>query len=397
MTRSRAADRAPRVLLAAVGDANAECTWSGTPHHIVMHGRALGVVDAGLALETTAPDWRRRRFVWNAVRLMTHLEHGGYQFSESFVERLWRSVALRPDDTLINVFPLYPSRLFARHSGQKWFFIDQTLNQAFDFYALPVGPRMAADAMARERAQFRAAAGVIAQSAWAARDVVETYGVPPEKVHIAIAGANIDRGVLAAWETGRTFEERSAERPLRLVFVGKEWRRKGLDRLLRALALARTEGAAVELVVIGVDPAFLPDELARTDGVVWAGFIDKRRELPRFLNTVADCDVGCLLSCAEAGGISLREFVRLGLATLAPAVGGAPEYVVEGASDLVGADASDAEIATIVTRLAGDRDDLSLRRRIAWERRHEASWDVPVRAIGRLIGRDPGCEQGSAA
>jgi glycosyltransferase involved in cell wall biosynthesis len=121
--------------------------------------------------------------------------------------------------------------------------------------------------------------------------------------------------------------------------------------------------------------------------VVWAGFIDKRRELARFLDTIADCDVGCLLSRAEAGGISLREFCRLGVPTIAPDVGGAPEYVLSRASDLVPPHAPDEVIASVITRLARDREELARRRRLAFERRHEASWDKAIDSIGRLVGR----------
>lgn len=377
----------PRVLLAAVGNANDERTWSGIPHHLLTYGRALHVIDVGLGLETTRLHWKLRRIAWNALRLATRFERGGYQFSNVFLERLWRPANILPDDTLINVFPIYPAQLFERHTGSKWFYIDQTLNQAFAQYGLAVPAGVASDAIERERRQYHAAAGVIAHSAWAAQDVMNTYAVPHEKVHVAIAGANLDRTVLAKWEEGRTFEERSPNRLLRLVFVGKEWQRKGLDRLLRATAIARARGAAAEVVIIGLDPRSLPLELARAAGTVWAGFIDKRHDLSRFLDTIAGCDVGCLLSRAEAGGISLREFCRLGLPTIAPDVGGAPEYVIREASDLVGPDASDENIAEIIFRLAGDRKELTRRRRVAFERRHEASWDDAIQRIGSLIGR----------
>lgn len=379
-----------RVLLAAVGDARDPGTWSGTPYHVLLHGRALGIVDDGLPLDVTAPAWRRRRLGWNAVRLVTRREKGGYQYSEAFLDALWSQVSLRPDDTLVNMFQLYPSRLFERHRGAKWFYVDQTLNQVFHDYGMAglVGPRIAADALARERAQYEACAGVIGQSEWAARDLLETYGLPPEKVHVAVAGANIDRDALAAWEAGRAHAPASAGRPLRLFFVGKEWRRKGLDRLIRAVTLARDEGASVEVVVIGIDPATLPSDLAGAGGVTWAGFIDKRRALRRFLDTVADCDVGCLLSRAEAGGISLREFCRLGLPTIAPAVGGSPEYVHEPAADLVAPEAPDEAIAAIIGRLAGDRGELERRRRLAFEARHLASWDTAVAKLGALVGRE---------
>lgn len=377
----------PRVLLAAVGDSNDERTWSGTPFHMLAYGRALGVIDAGLPLDASAPHWRSRRLMWNALRIVAAFERGGYQYSEEFLERLWQRADVRSDDTLINVFQLYPSRLFEQHRGAKWFFVDQTLSQAFSSYGLKVGKRMAVDAIQRERDQYHRASGVIAQSSWAARDIVSNYGVPEDRVRVSIPGANLDREAFAAWDGCRRSEPRSPDGPLRLVFVGKDWQRKGLDRLLRATAIARREGAPIEVVVIGVDSKTLPSEYAIADDVIWAGFIDKRRELNRFLDLIAACDVGCLLSRAEAGGISLREFAMVGLPTLAPDVGGAPEYVLEGASSLVGPSASDETIAAIIVDLARNRQELARRRRLAFERRQEASWNLTIAEIGGLIGR----------
>jgi glycosyltransferase involved in cell wall biosynthesis len=102
---------------------------------------------------------------------------------------------------------------------------------------------------------------------------------------------------------------------------------------------------------------------------------------------VAACDVGCLLSLAEAGGMSLREFCRLGIPTIAPLTGGSPEQVVEGATHLVAPDAPDAEIADILLRLATKPGLLARQKEIAWRERKAADWDRSVAQIGNIIGR----------
>jgi len=52
------------------------------------------------------------------------------------------------------VFQLYPPSVAADETIEKWFYIDLTLTQLFDYYELraSVGRAIAADAMARERA-----------------------------------------------------------------------------------------------------------------------------------------------------------------------------------------------------------------------------------------------------
>jgi glycosyltransferase involved in cell wall biosynthesis len=381
-----------RVLLASVGDAGDPATFSGTPYHCLQAGLETGAVDSGLALETGGTVWRCQRLIWNLFRLTTTGQYGGYQWSEPFLERLWRQVKIPPGSIVVNFFQLFSTTIAADPQYRRWFYIDQTLHQLFTYYGFGsiVPKAVVDDAIARERDQYHAADGVICHTNWAARDVVISYGVPAERVHVVHCGANLDLRALCAWENSQHLKSGvnraiQPNRPLRLVFVGKEWSRKGLDRLLRALNLARTAGSSAELLVIGVNRADLPRNLAAAPGVHWAGFIDKRREPRKFIDMVGACDVGSLLSRAEAGGMSIREFVRLGLPTIVPLTGGSPEFAVEGASHLFAPDASDGEIAEIIVRLATDADLLAKERAIAWAARKSAGWEHAVRQISQII------------
>jgi glycosyltransferase involved in cell wall biosynthesis len=216
------------------------------------------------------------------------------------------------------------------------------------------------------------------------------YGVPPERVHVVIQGASIDRGVYKEWESlasearARRAAELEAGAPLRIVFVGKYWHRKGLDRLLRALAIARSVGAELTLRVIGCTQEELPLELRSTPGVEWCGFVDKRRDPLRFLRLVSECDIGCLLSRAEAGGIAIREYVALGLIILGTAAGGAPEQMLRDAALIVPVDAGDDEIAQTLIALNGDFERVKQLRCLAWQGRHSGLWTQSVKQLKRL-------------
>jgi glycosyltransferase involved in cell wall biosynthesis len=328
------------------------------------------------------------------AQIFSGRQRGGFQYSDGFLKALWQQAELPERATIINFFQLFPSSLLENSGYRLWFYIDQTLSQLFDYYAF--GSRLPAhvvdDAKRRERDQYRSAAGIICHSRWAAVDVMSTYGIPAERVHVVFYGANLDRSSLNLWEARQADRygsggTRASNGVLRLVFVGKEWKRKGLDRLLRAMAMANRSGAKIELLAIGIDPKDLPSELRRVPGVEWAGFVDKRREAGRFIDMVAACDVGCLLSLAEAGGMSLLEFCRLGLPTIAPLTGGSPEQVVEGATHLVPPDAPDAEIAEVLLRLATDPGLLARQKEVAWRERKAADWDRSVAQIGKIIGR----------
>ena len=288
---------------------------------------------------------------------------------------------------ITNCFPLFAPSVIKDRTIEKWFFIDQTLLQLFDYYEQRplIGRRIAEDAIEREREGYCAATGIIVHSHWAAESVIRDYGVPTQRVHVVVPGANIDPVEYARWEAEeeerRTDTEETDERPLRLVFVGKYWQRKGLDRLLRALAVARCSGLSATLRVIGCQRETVPSDLRNVDGVEWIGFLDKQADAARFLRTVAECDVGCLLSRAEAGGIALREYHALGLVVLGTDAGGAPEHMISNASLIVPTQAAEEEIATTLLDLEKDLPRFARLRAIAWQRRHSALWEETVRQI----------------
>ncbi|MHB8734313.1 MAG: glycosyltransferase family 4 protein [Terriglobales bacterium] len=379
------------VYLAAVGDVNSPVTWSGIPYHFFQAAHAAGLVDVGLPLAAEGVAWHARRLAWNALRRLGGDRKGGYQYSVSFLERLWRPWrCVLGGSSVINCFQLYPPSLVADPSVEKWFFLDQTLTQLFDDYGLraTVGRRIAADALEREHAGYVAARGVVVHSHWAAAGV-RACGIAAEKIHVIVPGPSLDRDLYRTWEVGRSARAaRSASEPLRLVFVGKYWQRKGLDRLLRALQRARRQGLNATLRVLGCPREAVPTWMRDVAGVEWIGFLDKRREAQRFLDLVAECDLGCLLSRAEAGGIAIREFHALGLPVLATRVGGAPEHTLAGASCLISADAGEAEIAGVLMGLDRDRTRLERLRVSAWSQRHAASWDVAADAWCKLIKED---------
>ena len=382
--------------LAAVGDANDPRTWSGIPYHLLRAGRGAGLFDAGLALETGGVGWAGRRIGWNLARAPRLERPGGFQYSPAFLERLWRPAraALR-GATVINCFPLYPPSLVADAGVAKWFYIDQTLTQLFDYYRVrsTIGARIAGDALARERLGYSAARGIIAHSEWAANSVIDDYGIARDKVHVVVPGANVDADRYRAWEARRQGNRGGSDgapaEPLRMVFVGKHWRRKGLDRLLGAFRMARARGGRSRLRIIGFAAEDSPAHFRLMGGVEWLGTIDKAREPLRFLEAVSENDIGCLLSRAEAGGIALREFHALGLAVMAPDTGGSPEHALAGAALMIAPDEDESAIADKLLALEADRERLDAMKRHAWAHRREMLWEHAVGQIAAILGNLP--------
>ena len=376
-----------------MGDANSPATWSGIPYHLLLAGQAAGVFSGGLPLSADGLAWWIRRAIWNGHRLLAGDEGGGYQYSVSFLERLWRDQYIHVRGSkVLNCFPLYPPSVVSDTSIEKWFYIDQTLRQLFSYYGLrdTIGSRVSAEAVERETKGYKAAAGIITHSHWAAESVTNEYGIDSDRVHVVVPGANLDPKAYRAWD--ENLQPGSAGnfgRTPRMVFVGKYWHRKGLDRLLEALKIARAQGAGMELRVIGCDRESLPSRLRDTPGVEWAGFIYKNRDPARFIRMVAECDVGCLLSRAEAGGIALREYHALGLAVIGPKTGGAPDHMFADAAIMIEPDASPKTIADCLLAIERTPGKLTALRTAARTRRHHALWEYSVEHIRKILSSFP--------
>jgi glycosyltransferase involved in cell wall biosynthesis len=390
-------DRTPmrRTYVASVGDAESPLTWSGIPYHLTEAGKDQGFITGGLRLRAAGRRTGTRRAAWNLAQVLRGDRKGGYQYSVGFLERLWGPARAQLSGArTINCFQLYPPSVVADPLVERWFFIDLTLEQVFDYYLLrpAVGRRVAADALAREREGYARARGIAVMSRFAAASVRDEYGVPAERIHVVVPGANLDPAAYARWEAeqARGDAARCARGDvLRLVMVTTEWRRKGLDRLLRSMRLARRDGARIVLKVIGARREDLPPSLVDQEGIEWLGRIRKDTDAPRFLRVVADADVGCIFSRYEAGGSVLREYHALGLAALATTAGGMPDFMFDDANITVGPDAPDEELAAALLALAKDPARVQALKAAAWRRRHEALWPAAVRGLRAMIERSP--------
>ena len=375
---------APLIHVAASGDATDINTFSGIPWHVADGLRRVGADARGLAL---GPPSRLGRFAHATRQALTTGGWGGHQYAPSTLERAWAPVRERiRRGAVLNLFQLYPPSVVADPAVRRWFYIDGTLKQLIDTFGdLPhLTARGKAALLAREAAGYRAAVGVICYSEWAAESVCDCYGVDPARVHVVLAGANLDLDRYAEWRRGAE-EPVSAAGPLRLLFTGMHGHRKGLDRLLAALRVAQACGAALTLDVIGCGRDAVPERLRDLPGVTWRGRIDKRTDYARFMALTAGAEVGCLLSRAECSGLGQREYAAFGLALIGPDVGGCAEHAGRERSVLIGPDAPPEQIATVLTELA-TRGPLYRRlRAAAWATRDEALQTTTARRLLAIL------------
>jgi glycosyltransferase involved in cell wall biosynthesis len=308
-----------RRALVAYGDVNRVRTWGGIPYFFLQAGRRNGLFQAGTSIHPER--FRYRRLIWNALRPLTLNRPRGFQYSQAYLRDVWADRG-EPDGITeyVSFFQPLPPIDVVREPVN--YYIDATMHQYFEDYRRRLGRRIHAEVLSREKEAYLAARFIFCMSRWCADDVEAFYGISPEKVRVILPGANIDESsvpTMTRWDGSLS--------PLRLGLIGVDWERKGGPTLLEAATKLQSMGHSVEVVVIGPEASTLPSHPALRA----IGFIDKGRDLSRFVELVRSFHFGCLVSHAEASGFSTLECLRLGVPVIVRDVGGLPENVPENA------------------------------------------------------------------
>ncbi len=154
-------------------------------------------------------------------------------------------------------------------------------------------------------------------------------------------------------------ERAAPARPLRLLYLGRLVREKGLYELIEGLHLARSQGAAAELIVAGDGPeAAALGEAAAACGRAAVGFVGPVRG-PDKLALLRWADVLALPSYSEGLPYALLESMAAGVPAIATRVGAIPEVVADGVNGLLLEPRSAAAIAAAIHTLGDDRAALA--------------------------------------
>jgi len=188
---------------------------------------------------------------------------------------------------------------------------------------------------------LRAAAAVACWSQWAADSVVRDYGVPTERVFL-------HRPCEGPFLTPRPAGRRGGG-PLRIVFVGNDWERKGGPRVL-AWHQQRWVGNAEFHVCSRTAPR---DDSCK--GVVWHGAVPHERLVDEVLPSM---DVLVMPTIRDTFMIAAQEAQAAGLAVVTSRIAGLKELVVDGVTGVLASPSDDAAFIAAVDRLISDEAGL---------------------------------------
>lgn len=225
-------------------------------------------------------------------------------------------------------------------------------------------------------------AAAIYPSRWAAEAAIKHHGADPARTHVIPFGANVEGPDPVDVEA--IVDARGA-RPVKVLFVGRDWERKRGGLVLEACRIARDAGLALELHLVGVNDT--PEPLP-----AWAslhGLLDKRKpeERVRLEGLFRDCHVFFTPSQAEAYGMAFCEAAAWATPSLTTAVGGITTIVEDGVTGRTLAPGAAARAyAEALVELVGDPGryrETALRARADYEAR--LNWPAFVGSLLRVL------------
>jgi glycosyltransferase involved in cell wall biosynthesis len=341
-----------RLLLFSEGDAETNDAWSGSVRSLVLALRAQGhtveTVDCDLYGPTKALAlaltfrWNRRRW-W--VRY--HLGRLGFwlrsRAARRGLERAGGHDAVVQIGATFELESVDPSRLFlycdsnirvaqlgaeTGHSDAAWLSADE-----FD------------DVAGRERGVYGRASRIFSMSRFVATTFTDFFGMAPDRVRAIHAGTNrevADRGPRRGGSEGR------------ILFVGRQFERKGGPMLLEAFRRLRMRHPESRLVIVGPDTNPAPEE----PGVEFLGFLnpDVPAEKERLEQAFLDATLYAMPTLFEPLGIAFLEAMAYGLPCVGPDAWAVPEMILDGETGILVADHEPGAWADAMETLLTDRE-----------------------------------------
>ncbi len=236
----------------------------------------------------------------------------------------------------------------------KAFATDQVFPSLLHGYVRPPVGRYASLGLEQEREALATASFASFPSTWAVDQAVATCGADAGRTFLMPWGANLASEPTDD-EVGHFLETRRHRRPCSLVFIGRDWRRKGGDIVLSTVHELERRGAPCTLTVIGTQP---PGSLPRGTQVIPR--LDRTRpEQGRlFASVMGKAHFLFVPSRAEAYGQVFCEAAAYGLPVVSTRVGGIPSIVADGETGfLLPPGSGPGAFADTIVRALADPED----------------------------------------
>jgi starch synthase len=381
------------ILFLSEGDAEAWASWSGISKSLVDHLRSAGhaVVSGDVDLDG-ADRWLGAAFTFaiDRRRWGTRFHLSGLPFRLRSRRAAQHIAAHREGlDLIVQVgatfqplgrgtipyFLCCDSNIRMAEHGAPWGYSD----------AVTLTRRELARVRERELSVYRHAAGIFTLSERLRRSFIEDLGLPPARVHAMLAGPNLDVARIPA-----TLPRDAAGHCPTILFVGRQFLRKGGDVLMQAFRRVRERIPDARLLIAG--PSSLP---SRDPGVTLLGDVNKNEPAgwAALVEAYGSADAFCLPTRFEPFGIAFIEAMYFSLPCIGTNAWAVPEMIAEGETGFtVPIDDIDA-LTDRLLQLLGDRalarrmgraGRARAERQFTWERVIQRMMEVIRPTVGAL-------------
>ncbi len=371
----------PKIALIAEGDAETTDCWSGSARSFVLALRKLGVCiltinaeplglgKALLASRTFSPN--RNRWRWR------------YRLGEeAFRARTRRAVSLlQPMSSDVDAFVQIGAQFLLPESileGRPYIIYSDS-NALFAKRGIPYSAvsNLTSDLLqeleARERTVYRSVSRIWAMSRALADSFAADFGVPPDSILVIYAGANLD---LLEGTPSRASPSKSESPGRSILFVGRDYRRKGLDDLLAAFEVVRSALPDATLQIVGSDVDF------SRPGVTAHGFVSPSEPegRQRLLELYQDAAVFCLPTRYEPFGIAFVEAMLAEVPCIGPRSWAVPEIIEHGKTGWL---VPDGDVRALADAIVGALQSPELSKEMGRRGRARAlsmfTWEIAAR------------------
>jgi len=259
------------------------------------------------------------------------------------------------------------------HVGRTW---EKALNSAKMALTAAYQSRNKYDRLLTRESKMRIFVGAVMKD-----DFYNSFAMA-EDAPYAIAHPGAELTPLDGGDRADTNSEnvaQSQQQTFKFLFVGKGFRKKGLDTLLGSCAILKSRGYKFELLIAGIkERAAGKMQLALlnlTDTVSYLGF---RGDMPAVFG---QCQSIILPSKIEPFGMAPIEGMHYGLVPIVSKVCGVAEVLTDGVDSLILQDHLDSrQLADLMERLIVDRELYNRLRNQARETADRLNWRKTVEA-----------------
>lgn len=375
-----------KLAFATTFDSHNITKWSGTPFHMAraFEQQNITVLRIG-GLKRHLPPYFKLKQLWN--KLLYHQRESprfnlvaAKHYSEQLTKKLAHikmDAILAPQMNPISFFNghiplvLWTDALYANLLGFYSGFFNHSP------HTIHQGHTLVKECLSRCHI-------AIFSSDWAAETAIHTYGMDRKKIKVVPFGANLS--YTPTQDAIHRFLKKRSKKIIQLLFIGKQWERKGGDTVLQTAHALHNSGHAVQLHIVGCS---LPRSIQTPSFITSHGFISKHsKEGQKKLHQLfEESHLLFVPSRAEAYGMVFCEANAFAMPCVTTSVGGISTIVKNNINGMTFPLETPPSIyGEYIIRLMQDHENYE---RLALSSFHEyqtrLNWEVATRTVRQLI------------